>query len=246
MPAVCHLLNLPYVQEMKSYSVPSNKALAREGSCPSQTRKVALQVSEYAKQEQAALDRRALVFFCFLLFPNASLQRLEKREGKGSLQSRSHWILLILLNPERPSVECSGTFKDWDGGSAHFRGYPWPWLGHSALPGLCFIREGAFQGHRQPAREVWASSSLQELAASSASHHALWSSHHPRPGLLDLVQRHSKTCSSQTLQHLFSASPKGQTVRLTQNPSHCNHSKTTLRVLPDPPTHYLPLANSFL
>lgn len=65
MPAVCHLLNLPYVQEMKSYRVPLNKALAREGSCPSQTRKVALQASEYAKQELAALDRRASVFFVF-------------------------------------------------------------------------------------------------------------------------------------------------------------------------------------
>ena len=93
MPAVCHLLNLPYVQEMKSYRVPLNKALAREGSCPSQTRKVALQASEYAKQELAALERRASVFFVFC-FPNASLQSSEKREGKGSLQSRSHWILL--------------------------------------------------------------------------------------------------------------------------------------------------------
>lgn len=59
--------------------------------------------------------------------------------------------------------------------------------------------------------------------------------HHPRPTLLDFVQRHLGICSTLTLQHMFSASPEGRPRHLTRYPSDCNHSGTTLRFLPDQP-----------
>lgn len=71
MPAVCHLLNLTCVQEMKSYRVPLSNGLAgvRHVAQPDKKRwRVAFQASKYAKQELAALESGALVFGVFLLF----------------------------------------------------------------------------------------------------------------------------------------------------------------------------------
>lgn len=135
------------------------------------------------------------------------------RSGKEKAAYNLHFTGFLspfLLNPERPSVESSGPYKEWDRGSVHFKGCPSRWLWHSVLPVLCLLREGVFQGHRHPAGEGWASSSLQKLlAASFASHHTVWSSHCPRPVLLTLSKT-SKECFSWTLQYLFSASPKVQ------------------------------------
>lgn len=198
MPAVCHLLNLTCIQEMKSYRAPLSEGLAGEGSCPSQTRKMTgtLKALEYAEQELAALESRASAFsFIFanappLTPPQPLIPCHAWRSGKEKEVYNLHltgFLSLILRNSERPSIGCSGPYKDWDGGPVHLKRCPCPWLWHSVLPGQCLLREGEFLGHRHPAGEGWASSSLQKLlAASLASYHTVWSSHCPRPALLTL------------------------------------------------------------
>lgn len=102
-----------------------------------------------------------------------------------------------------------------------------------------FTRGGMFQGHRQ---QRWGRCQPPAHYRKNFQEMVTWlvlcllsHCHHPRPALLDFVQRRLGTCSSLTLQHIFSASLKGQPRHLTWYPSYCNHSRTTLRFLPDQP-----------
>ena len=103
-----------------------------------------------------------------------------------------------------------------------------------------------FQGHRHPAGEGWASSSLQKLlAASFASHHTVWSSHCPRPVLLTLIERHPKNIPP-GLYNIFSQHHLKFSEDFTWYLPHCNHSKTTYRLFARlASSYYLSLANSF-